>query len=110
MKKSKFILWGIMFSVIGSCYAGDLLVDNNTIHSQQEETQLNIFRKKGKKSRKIKKGDVSAKSDTTKSKMIMGKLLGQKLLHKKGCFASTKEKIIIRNPDKVTQSGHADCK
>ena len=36
MKKSKFILWGIMFSFIGVCYAGELPV-NNTI--QQEELQ-----------------------------------------------------------------------
>ena len=45
MKKSKFILWGIMFSFIGVCYAGELPV-NNTI--QQEELQLNIFKKKNK--------------------------------------------------------------
>ena len=79
-------MWGIMFSVIGSCYAGDLLVDNSTIHSQQEETQLNIFRKKGKKSRKSKKGDVSAKSDTTKSKNDYGKIVGAETITQEGMF------------------------
>lgn len=92
MKKSKFILWGIMFSVIGSCYAGDLLVDNSTIHSQQEETQLNIFRKKGKKSRKSKKGDVSAKSDTTKSKNDYGKIVGAETITQEGMFRIHKKK------------------
>ena len=92
MKKSKFILWGIMFSVIGSCYAGDLLVDNSTIHSQQEETQLNIFRKKGKKSRKSKKGDVSAKSDTTKSKNDYGKIVGPETITQEGMFRIHKKK------------------
>ena len=65
MKKSKFILWGIMFSFIGVCYAGELPV-NNTI--QQEELQLNIFKKKNKKSRKSKKDETVAAKDSTKSK------------------------------------------
>ena len=74
MKKSKFILWGIMFSFIGVCYAGELPV-NNTI--QQEELQLNIFKKKNKKSRKS-----------------MKKSSGRKLLPKKGCSAFIKRKTI----------------
>jgi len=69
MKKSKFILWGIMFSLIGVCYAGELPV-NNTI--QQEELQLNIFKKKNKKSRKSKKDETSAAKDSTKSKNDYG--------------------------------------
>ena len=73
MKKSKFILWGIMFSFIGVCYAGELPV-NNTI--QQEELQLNIFKKKNKKSRKSKKDETVAAKDSTKSKNDYEKIVG----------------------------------
>ena len=64
MKKSKIILLGIIFSFIGFSYASELPI-NNTI--QQEDLQLNIF-KKNKKSRKSKKNDTSAAKDSTKSK------------------------------------------
>ena len=65
MKKSKIILLGIIFSFIGFSYASELPI-NNTI--QQEDLQLNIFKKKNKKSRKSKKNDTSAAKDSTKSK------------------------------------------
>ena len=68
MKKSKIILLGIIFSFIGFSYASELPI-NNTI--QQEDLQLNIF-KKNKKSRKSKKNDTSAAKDSTKSKNDYG--------------------------------------
>ena len=45
MKKSKIILLGIIFSFIGFSYASELPI-NNTI--QQEDLQLNIFKKNKK--------------------------------------------------------------
>ena len=45
MKKSKIILLGIIFSFIGFSYASELPI-NNTI--QQEDLQLNIFKKNTK--------------------------------------------------------------
>ena len=62
MKKSKIILLGIIFSFIGFSYASELPI-NNTI--QQEDLQLNIF-KKNKKSRKSKKNTTSADKKFTK--------------------------------------------
>ena len=73
MKKSKIILLGIIFSFIGFSYASELPI-NNTI--QQEDLQLNIFKKKNKKSRKSKKNDTSAAKDSTKSKNDYGKIVG----------------------------------
>lgn len=89
MKKSKFILWGIMFSFIGVCYAGELPI-NNTI--QQEDLQLNIFKKKNKKSRKSKKNDTSAAKDSTKSKNDYEKIVGPETITQEGMFRIHKKK------------------
>lgn len=89
MKKSKFILWGIMFSFIGVCYAGELPV-NNTI--QQEELQLNIFKKKNKKSRKSKKDETVAAKDSTKSKNDYEKIVGPGTITQEGMFRIHKKK------------------
>ena len=89
MKKSKFILWGIMFSFIGVCYAGELPV-NNTI--QQEELQLNIFKKKNKKSRKSKKDETVAAKDSTKSKNDYEKIVGPETITQEGMFRIHKKK------------------
>ena len=82
MKKSKIILLGIKFSLIGFSYASELPI-NNTI--QQEDLQLNIF-KKNKKSRKSKKNDTSAAKDSTKSKNDYGKIVGPGTITQEGMF------------------------
>lgn len=90
MKKSKIILLGIIFSFIGFSYASELPI-NNTI--QQEDLQLNIF-KKNKKSRKSKKMIPQQPKTPQNQKMIMEKSLGRELLPKKGCSAFIKRKTI----------------
>ena len=88
MKKSKIILLGIIFSFIGFSYASELPI-NNTI--QQEDLQLNIF-KKNKKSRKSKKNDTSAAKDSTKSKNDYGKIVGPGTITQEGMFRIHKKK------------------
>ena len=90
MKKSKIILLGIIFSFIGFSYASELPI-NNTI--QQEDLQLNIF-KKIKNIVNLKKMIPQQPKTPQNQKMIMEKSLGRELLPKKGCSAFIKRKTI----------------
>ena len=87
MKKSKFILWGMIlsFTFTEFGYANESLT-NSTI--QQQELGLNIFKKK----KKSRKKDSAAKNDTTKTKNEYSKIVGPGTITQEGMFRIHKKK------------------
>ena len=71
-----------------------LLIIVQYIHNKKKPNLI-YSEKKGKNPDNQKKEMFQLKAIRPNQKMIMGKLLGQKLLRKKGCFASIKRKMII---------------